>query len=280
MQQLKNAFQRSALGVAEYLTPVLRESKFKETGVITPEEFEAAGDFLVHHCPTWQWAKGEESRLKSYLPPDKQFLITRNVPCYKRIKQLDTHNEDMEKVIDGDDPDGGWVDTHYFAMPEQSSSTSAAGSVLKTSTESSVSANPPAPQSASNADADDEEAMDMEAFIDSGILDTMDPGAMIIQPNSSTPGTSTNSNVMGGDINGQDVGILQTRTYDLHITYDKYYQTPRLWLFGYDEQRRPLTVDQMYEDFSQDHAKKNCNNGKSSSYYWSANGFSSSLSTS
>ena len=30
-------------------------------------------------------------------------------------------------------------------------------------------------------------------------------------------------------------GILQTRTYDMYVTYDKYYQTPRLWLFGYDE---------------------------------------------
>ena len=30
-------------------------------------------------------------------------------------------------------------------------------------------------------------------------------------------------------------GILQTRTYDMYITYDKYYQTPRLWLFGYNE---------------------------------------------
>lgn len=29
--------------------------------------------------------------------------------------------------------------------------------------------------------------------------------------------------------------IVKTRTYDLHITYDKYYQTPRLWIFGYDE---------------------------------------------
>eukprot|EP00057_Strongylocentrotus_purpuratus_P010228 XP_011664702.1 PREDICTED: ubiquitin-like-conjugating enzyme ATG3 [Strongylocentrotus purpuratus] len=51
-------------------------------------------------------------------------------------------------------------------------------------------------------------------------------------------------------------GILQTRTYDLNITYDKYYQTPRLWLFGYDEHRKPLTVEQMYEDISQDHVKK------------------------
>ena len=28
---------------------------------------------------------------------------------------------------------------------------------------------------------------------------------------------------------------MKTRTYDLSITYDKYYQTPRVWLFGYDE---------------------------------------------
>lgn len=34
---------------------------------------------------------------------------------------------------------------------------------------------------------------------------------------------------------GAESGILQTRTYDLNITYDKYYQTPRLWLYGYDE---------------------------------------------
>lgn len=71
--------------------------------------------------------------------------------------------------------------------------------------------------------------------------------------------------------------IIQTRTYDLNITYDKYYQTPRLWLSGHDEvfyenipldlsdvglslfclqNRHPLSVEQMYEDVSQDHAKR------------------------
>jgi ubiquitin-like-conjugating enzyme ATG3 len=29
--------------------------------------------------------------------------------------------------------------------------------------------------------------------------------------------------------------ILATRTYDISITYDKYYQTPKVFLFGYDE---------------------------------------------
>ena len=33
----------------------LQESKFKESGMITAEEFVVAGDYLVYHCPTWSW---------------------------------------------------------------------------------------------------------------------------------------------------------------------------------------------------------------------------------
>ena len=29
--------------------------------------------------------------------------------------------------------------------------------------------------------------------------------------------------------------LLQVRTYDCLISYDKHYQTPRFWLMGYDE---------------------------------------------
>jgi ubiquitin-like-conjugating enzyme ATG3 len=50
--------------------------------------------------------------------------------------------------------------------------------------------------------------------------------------------------------------ILKTRIYDLSITYDTYYQTPRLWLTGYDEYNNPLSNEQIFEDVMDDYAHK------------------------
>jgi ubiquitin-like-conjugating enzyme ATG3 len=71
--------------------------------------------------------------------------------------------------------------------------------------------------------------------------------------------SSINSNMGGRTSNSNNAGtisIVKTRTYDLSIVYDKYYQTPRVFLFGYDEYRNPLTAEQIMQDISSDHANK------------------------
>lgn len=78
----------------EYLTPVLATSQFLEKGVLTPEEFVNAGNFLTRTAPTWKWASGDAARAKPYLPPRKQFLVTERVPCPRRISAMESHAHD------------------------------------------------------------------------------------------------------------------------------------------------------------------------------------------
>merc|ERR1712228_861830 len=53
-----------------------------------------------------------------------------------------------------------------------------------------------------------------------------------------------------------DSKILKTRSYDVSISYDKFYRVPRVWLRGYDENGQPLSSSAIFEDISADHAHK------------------------
>lgn len=50
--------------------------------------------------------------------------------------------------------------------------------------------------------------------------------------------------------------IVKHKTYDMMITYDTYYSTPRVWFYGYDENHEPLKGNEWHKDFSKEHLNK------------------------
>lgn len=104
-------------------TPVTKTSTFRKTGEITPEEFLAAGDYLVFKFPTWSWADADpESKRVAHLPPGKQFLVTRNVPCHRRLdadfagdagheEAIVNDGADFNSGAGGGGDDDGWLRT-------------------------------------------------------------------------------------------------------------------------------------------------------------------------
>eukprot|EP00033_Pygsuia_biforma_P000716 GCRY01000838.1.p1 GENE.GCRY01000838.1~~GCRY01000838.1.p1 ORF type:complete len:278 (+),score=70.18 GCRY01000838.1:202-1035(+) len=191
------------------LTPLPKTSDCKTTGKITPEEFVRTGDFLASKCPTWEWEKGNSGE-KSYLPPEKQFLIFRNVPCVRRVGDIEGF------FSEADESDEHWVVTK---VNQESSNEE----VLQIENEEEVRL----------PSDDDEDLPDIEDLEEEELL-------------VEDPGTVANTSLE----------LLATRTYDLTLAYDRLYQTPCLFIIGYDEKGNPLTPQEMMQDISQDHAKK------------------------
>lgn len=261
-----HTFQQQYWAIRDYISPVLKESKFKEHGRITPEEFVAAGDFLTYKFPVWQWEKGDASKARDYLPADKQYLVTRGVACLRRAQSLayTDADEDAERLLSFGDPSSGltdeWVETHAGRKDTADSAANpgeiddipdldgdhdqlatAMGNVSLTSSAGATVGETP--------DIDDIPDMEEEG------LEAGDDEATAAPP----PKAGVLSS--GGVIDASQVeaakgNLLQVRTYDVMITYDKYYQTPRIWLNGYDENRNPLTPVQIFQDVSADHALK------------------------
>ncbi|KAM3585913.1 E2-like enzyme [Umbelopsis sp. WA50703] len=113
----------------------------------------------------------------------------------------------------------------------------------------SIEDNRTANEKAEDDDINPDEIPDIDDIPDmeDDLLEEEDPAALATTKVASQTGTTSNES---------ESKILQVRTYDVFITYDKYYQTPRLWLFGYDEQRRPLMSKEVFEDISTDYVKK------------------------
>lgn len=74
---MRHSLHNAYKGLAENLVPLrTAPGGFRTEGVLTPDEFVSAGDFLVATVPTWAWEGGERSRLKSFLCVREAFIPT------------------------------------------------------------------------------------------------------------------------------------------------------------------------------------------------------------
>ncbi|KAI9758741.1 MAG: E2-like enzyme [Chaenotheca gracillima] len=210
--------------------PISHTSTFRSTGQITPEEFVLAGDYLVYKFPTWSWADASSPiKRVAYLPEGKQFLVTRGVPCHRRLDEnfAGDAGQDEAMVRDGfdagtgGDGDDGWLRTGGLAASQQAH--------LKDVRTVDESGN--VGEKEDDDDDDDDEIPDME--------DEEDDEEAIIRDPKSGDGTTA-----------------PLRTYTLYITYTPYYRTPRLYLSGYTPSNQPLPPHLMLDDIVGDYKEK------------------------
>lgn len=230
----------------EMLTPTLKQSAFLDKGVLTPEEFVRAGDELVYRCPTWSWCGGG---VKSYLPVDKQYLITRNVPCRDRVAALE-RQMDLRQEEDGDGGDDDWM---VSSMPNQNNSKEASIEDDFDVLDEDGEVCQPRPADIAVEEQQGEEAdeyADMADFEDDNVLEDDDA---VAKPSGSAAANKYNYNGGGND---DDDHIVKVRTYDLSITYDNYYRTPRIWMTGKSAAGDPLSALETMQDVMTDYANK------------------------
>lgn len=266
----------------EWATPTLKSSAFITRGVLTPDEFVIAGDELVYKCPTWCWESGEPCKRKKHLPAEKQFLMTRNVPCSSRVRALeDNVVNEVENIGDdgggGGDEDDDWLVSRILTKDEQqtreenalvegfdvldmedvgehhgtAAAAAAAASTAKAASAKATTTTTTVAVGTTPYNRNDEYT-DMADFEDDNIM--MDEAAVA----GAFTTTNDNNTTINNNNNNDDSIILKVRSYDVYITYDKYYQTPRVWLMGYHEtgSNQPLTGEQMMEDVISDYVNK------------------------
>ncbi|KAI9845728.1 MAG: E2-like enzyme [Sclerophora amabilis] len=207
--------------------PISHTSTFRHTGQITPDEFVLAGDYLVYKFPTWSWADASSpTKRVAYLPEGKQFLVTRGVPCHRRLDENFAGDAGQDETMvrdgfgagEGGEGDDGWLRTGGLAASQEAHMKD-----VRTVDESG--------NVGEKEEDDEDEIPDME--------DEEDDEEAIIRDPKSGAGTTA-----------------PLRTYTLYITYTPYYRTPRLYLSGYTPSNQPLPPHAMLDDIVGDYKEK------------------------
>ena len=88
-EKLKGAANNAVQGIGAIISKAPTTEQFLINGMLSPMEFEKAGDKLVETVGGWVWKSSLNPNKKSaYLPENKQFLMLDKVKCGKRATQL------------------------------------------------------------------------------------------------------------------------------------------------------------------------------------------------
>lgn len=198
----------------EYLTPIRHTSDFTTTGEISPEEFVEAGDYLVYKFPTWQWSSAPDKLKKDFLPPDKQYLITKHVSSYQRAVTYLGIKSDLDE--DEEELEDGWVKSHKINNDPSRLKTDALGENSGGNT---------------NDNDDTNEINDIDELIDENAEEQSSEDENDFEE---LVETNANSNL---------------RKYDLYITYSTSYRVPKMYLVGFNSNRIPLLLNRCSKTF-------------------------------
>jgi ubiquitin-like-conjugating enzyme ATG3 len=252
----------------EYLTPITHKSTFATTGEITPEEFVKAGDYLVYRFPTWQWSPADPSKSKDFLPPDKQFLVTRHVPSYVRASDYelpyDDDNNDNDNNNNKAESENQKSDSDNFLKDEDlldHEGWSTTGSEPKVNinlirTLTNDENNKDIDEGSIKEISEDEESdiQDIDELIDENAEDVEFYDTRKNDNNNDDDDDDVNHNI--DNTNTKLLKTTKKRFYDLYITYSTSYRVPKMYLVGFDSDSVPLTPQQMFEDIASDYRHK------------------------
>jgi ubiquitin-like-conjugating enzyme ATG3 len=214
--------------VASGFMTVLKDSKFHDEGVLTPEEFVIAGDYLTQKCPTWKWCSAntlQNIKPVEYLPKEKQFLIT-TVRCPRRAREYEKSSKTVEQLVEDD-----WVEANmdFYGKRKENE-------ILDI--ENFESKNKPVViQNNVNDDVDIEVIEETAEEKVADDIEVANEDYFVVEDN-------------------QESNVISTRTYDVTITYDFYYRVPRMWLKGYNEMGVPLGDSEISEDIMPEYLEK------------------------
>jgi Autophagocytosis associated protein, active-site domain./Autophagocytosis associated protein C-terminal./Autophagocytosis associated protein (Atg3), N-terminal domain. len=197
-----------------------------------------------------------------------QYLITRNVPCASRVSTLENSvaiGEEQTAQIEDECGGDDWLVSKVISpeeqqrriddqieeefdildndgetmIPSEKENVEEVDEVQSGLHQLNIGSDQKSSMDADNGKEHDEYA-DMEEFEDEAVM--QDEAAV------APMGSTVN---LGGN-------IMKVRTYDLSITYDKYYQTPRVFMIGYasEDSSQPLTGEEMLQDVMSDYANR------------------------